>query len=55
MGLVLVELTVRRKTGTLWHYTAPGTPAQNGFVESFIGKFRDECLNNFNQFREPRR
>ena len=28
-----------------WHYIAPGRPMQNGFVESFIGKFRDECLN----------
>ena len=24
---------------------APGKPQQNGFVESFNGKFRDECLN----------
>ncbi len=23
----------------------PGSPWQNGFVESFNGKFRDECLN----------
>ncbi|MHB1007064.1 MAG: integrase core domain-containing protein [Chloroflexota bacterium] len=23
----------------------PGHPWQNGYVESFIGKFRDECLN----------
>ncbi len=23
----------------------PGSPWQNGFVESFHGKFRDECLN----------
>jgi putative transposase len=29
----------------LWHYIAPGKPQQNGFVESFIGRFRDECLN----------
>ncbi len=28
-----------------WHYIAPGKPMQNGFVESFIGRFRDECLN----------
>ena len=33
------------RTGTLWHYIAPGKPTQNAFVESFIGKFRDECLN----------
>lgn len=24
---------------------APGKPQQNGFVESFNGRFRDECLN----------
>lgn len=28
-----------------WHYIAPGKPQQNAFVESFIGKLRDECLN----------
>jgi putative transposase len=24
---------------------APGTPTQNAYVESFNGRFRDECLN----------
>ncbi len=28
-----------------WHYIAPGKPQQNAFVESFNGRFRDECLN----------
>lgn len=28
-----------------WHYIAPGKPVQNGFVESFNGRLRDECLN----------
>jgi putative transposase len=28
-----------------WHYIAPGKPMQNGFIESFNGSFRDECLN----------
>lgn len=27
-----------------WHYIAPGKPMQNGFVESFNGRMRDECL-----------
>jgi len=27
------------------HFIAPGKPVQNAFVESFNGKFRDECLN----------
>ena len=28
-----------------WHYIAPGKPTQNGFVESFNGRMRDEQLN----------
>jgi putative transposase len=28
-----------------WHYIAPGKPQQNGFVESFNGRLRDELLN----------
>jgi putative transposase len=28
-----------------WHYIAPGKPMQNGFVESFNGRLRDELLN----------
>jgi putative transposase len=45
------ELTSRavlewtNRTGISWHYIAPGKPQQNAFVESFIGRFRDECLN----------
>ena len=45
------ELTSRailewqNETGIAWHYIAPGKPQQNGFVESFNGSFRDECLN----------
>ncbi|GBR52676.1 transposase [Neokomagataea thailandica NBRC 106555] len=31
--------------GVEWHYIAPGKPRQNGFIESFNGKLRDECLN----------
>jgi putative transposase len=31
--------------GVAWHYIAPGKPMQNGFVESLIGRLRDECLN----------
>ena len=25
--------------------TEPGKPMQNGYIENFNGKFRDECLN----------
>ena len=28
-----------------WHYIAPGKPMQNGYIESFNGKLRDEKLN----------
>jgi len=28
-----------------WHYITPGKPQQNAFAESFIGRLRDECLN----------
>jgi transposase InsO family protein len=28
-----------------WHYIAPGKPMQNGYVESFDGRMRDELLN----------
>jgi putative transposase len=33
------------KKGISWKYIAPGKPYQNGSVESFNGKLRDECLN----------
>ncbi len=34
-----------QKTKVEWHYIAPGKPQQNAFAESFIGRLRDECLN----------
>jgi putative transposase len=39
-----------------WHYIAPGKPMQNGFVESFNGRLRDECLNEhlFTSLKEAR-
>jgi putative transposase len=27
-----------------WHCIAPGKPMQNGLIESFNGRMRDECL-----------
>ncbi len=33
------------QTGVDWHYIAPGKPQQNGFIESFNGRLRDELLN----------
>jgi putative transposase len=40
-----------------WHYIAPGKPMQNGFIESFNGRLRDECLNEhlFANLAEARR
>jgi len=40
-----------------WHYIAPGKPTQNGFIESFNGRLRDECLNEhlFTSLAEARR
>ena len=31
--------------GVTLHFIDPGKPVQNAFIESFNGKFRDECLN----------
>lgn len=31
--------------GVEWHFIEPGKPTENAYVESFNGKFRDECLN----------
>ncbi len=45
------ELTSRamfewaQRTGVELHFIEPGKPVQNAFVESFNGRFRDECLN----------
>ena len=33
------------RAGIEWRYIVPGKPQQNGFVESFNGRLRDECLN----------
>ena len=35
----------QEERGVEWHYIQPGKPMQNGFVESFNGRLRDECLN----------
>jgi putative transposase len=45
------------KQGIDWHYIAPGKPMQNGYMESFNGKLRDECLNEhvFSSLAEARR
>ena len=39
------------ENGVDWGYIEPGKPQQNGIIESFNGRFRDECLNE-NWFRD---
>ena len=40
-----------------WEYIEPGKPQQNGTIESFNGKLRDECLNEnwFLSLKEAKR
>ena len=48
-GTELTSMAVLKwcqESGVEWHYIAPGKPTQNAFVESFNGRFRDECLND---------
>ena len=33
------------KNGVTLHFIEPGKPTQNGYIEPFNGKLRDECLN----------
>jgi len=33
--------------GVQLHHIAPGKPVQNAFIESFNGRLRDECLNEY--------
>jgi len=42
----LAMLAWASRTRVQLHYIAPGKPTQNAFIESFNGKFRDECLND---------
>lgn len=47
-GTELTSMAILRWTqdrGIEWHYVAPGKPQQNGYVKSFNGRLRDECLN----------
>jgi putative transposase len=42
-SMAILAWSQERRIG--WHYIAPGKPQQNAFAESFIGRLRDECLN----------
>lgn len=37
-------LTWQEERCVEWHYIVPGKPMQNGLIESFNGRLRDECL-----------
>ena len=53
---LLAILAWQQERDIEWHYIAPGKPMQNGFVESFNGRLRDECLNEhlFTNLKEAR-
>jgi putative transposase len=47
-GAELVSMAIlawTQERGVDWHFIAPGRPTQNAFVESSIGRLRDELLN----------
>jgi putative transposase len=47
-GTELTSTAIQRRSQDRridWYYIAPGKPHQNAFAESFIGRLRDECLN----------
>lgn len=45
-----------QRAGVTLHHIQPGKPMQNGFIESFNGTFRDDCLNQhwFSSINEAR-
>ena len=47
----------QEEAGVSRHYIQPGKPQQNGFVESFNGRLRDELLNEtlFGSLAQARR
>jgi putative transposase len=53
-GQILDEWAYRK--GVKLNFIEPGKPTQNAYIESFNGKFRDECLNEnwFSSMEEAR-
>ena len=45
ISLVDGSITLPYEKGVELQFMKPGKPSQNAFVESFNGRFRDECLN----------
>jgi putative transposase len=45
ISLAMLRWAVDR--GVRLHHIAPGKPVQNAFIESFNGRLRDECLNEY--------
>jgi putative transposase len=45
------------RNGVELHFITPGRPVENAYIESFNGKFRDECLNEhwFSTLEDARR
>lgn len=59
-GTEFTSTTILRwcnERGVKWDYIQPGKPYQNGYIESFNGKLRDECLNEnwFTSLKEAKR
>lgn len=44
-GAGMIYLKLRHERGIALRLIEPGKPNQNACVESFNGRFRDECLN----------
>ena len=44
-SLPAARWTPGRTRGVTLRFIRPGKPIENAYVESFNGKFRDECLN----------
>ena len=44
----------RIRRGVRLSFIRPGKPVENAYIESFNGRFRDECLNDLCRFSTGR-